>query len=81
MGLEDNSDDGGVGKRRLHKNQRLELTHLEGFKQAFDKEEPFQTVDGRQEHDDGFPRAVLGFLSAEGDVQVQVRPGSVLNKT
>lgn len=36
----------GVRKRRSHKNQGLELTHLERFKQAFDKEEPFQTVDG-----------------------------------
>lgn len=45
MGLEDVSDDGGVRKRRSHKNQCLELTHLERVKQAFDKEEPFQTVD------------------------------------
>lgn len=39
---------GGVGriKRRSHENQRLELTHLQGFKQAFDKEESLQTVDG-----------------------------------
>lgn len=46
MGLEDVSDDGGVRKRRSHKDQGLELTHLERFKHAFDKEEPFQTVDG-----------------------------------
>lgn len=39
---------GGVGKikRRSHENQRLELTHLQGFKQAFDKEELLQAVDG-----------------------------------
>lgn len=35
-----------VRKRRSHENQRLALTHLERFKQAFDKEEPLQTVDG-----------------------------------
>lgn len=39
---------GGVEKieRRSHEKQRLELTHLQGFKEAFDKEESLQTVDG-----------------------------------
>lgn len=38
----------GVGKikRRSDEDQRSELTHLQGFKQAFDKEELLQAVDG-----------------------------------
>lgn len=69
---------GRICERRLHQCQ-LERTHLEGFEEAFDKEESFQSVDGRQEDDDGFLRAAFGFLAAESDVQVQVCPESELN--
>jgi len=59
---------------QVHQSQELK-----GVEDISNKDEFLQSVEGRQERNNGFPRVVLSLISTQINVQVQVRFEGVLS--
>jgi len=56
-----------------HKCHQVQQSQeLKGLKNIFNKDEFLQSVEGRQEHNNGFPRVVLSLFSTQSHIQVHV---------